>query len=88
MVSTSKSTVNPEAAGSSPVEPAIKKSSSHKPSAAPLVNVTENVTAASGRRVSGDFGGGIVHRPAARGKLRRRDRRRLSLQLSLPTSGA
>ena len=48
-------TVNPEVAGSNPVEPAKLTASYRTPQAAPVVNVTQNVTAESGRRVSEDF---------------------------------
>ena len=51
-----------EVAGTSPVEPATKTSRSRTASAAPVVNVTENVTTGPGRRVSADFRGGIVYR--------------------------
>jgi hypothetical protein len=58
------STVNPEVAGSSPVEPATKSRSCRTPQTASNVNVTENVTDARGRRISEGFRTRIFHRPA------------------------
>src|SRR5262249_30666037 len=58
-------TVNPEVAGSSPVEPAIKSRNCRTPPTATNVNVTENVTDERGRRIPENFRSRISHRPAA-----------------------